>query len=82
MRPGPGLPRAFVGPLGPEPALVWKVKEATMTTKRHKARTSKANLGQKEAKQQELSEEQFSHMKGGKSAKSLEQQKRKEQSKK
>jgi hypothetical protein len=56
---------------------VWKVKEATMTTKRHKARTSKANLGQKEAKQQELSEEQFSHMKGGKSAKSLEQQKRK-----
>ena len=55
-----------------------------MTTKRHKARTSgrpKANLGQKEAKQQELSEEQFSHMKGGKAAKLLEQQKRKEQSK-
>ena len=51
-------------------------------TKRHKARTggrSKANLGQKEAKQQELSEEQFSHMKGGEAAKSLEQQKRKEQ---
>ena len=55
-----------------------------MTTKRHKARTSggsKANLGQKEAKQQELSEEQLSHMKGGKAAKSLEQQKLKEQSK-
>lgn len=53
-----------------------------MTTKRRKARTSpKANLGQKEAKQQELSEEQFSHMKGGKAAKSLEKQKQKEQSK-
>jgi hypothetical protein len=55
-----------------------------MTAKRNKARTSsrpKANLGQKEAKQQELSEGQVSHMKGGKAAKSLEQQKRKEQSK-
>jgi hypothetical protein len=55
-----------------------------MTAKRDKARTTsrpKANLGQKEAKQQELSEEQFSHMRGGKAAKSLEQQKRKEQSK-
>ena len=55
-----------------------------MTTKRHKARTSgrpKANLGQKEAKQQELSKEQFSHMNGDKVAKSREQQKRKEQSK-
>jgi hypothetical protein len=72
------------GAIGPEPALVLRVKETTMTTKRHKARTgggSKANLGQKEAKQQELSEEQFSHMKGGKAAKSLEQQKQKEQSK-
>ena len=70
------------GAIGPEPALVLRVKEATMTTKRHKARTgggSKANLGQ--VKQQELSEEQFSHMKGGKAAKSLEQQKQKEQSK-
>ena len=60
------------------------VKEATMTAKRDKARTTsrpKPNLGQKEAKQQELSEEQFSHMRGGKAAKSLEQQKRKEQSK-
>ena len=38
-----------------------------MTTKRHKARTGgrpKANLGQNEAKQQDLSEEQFSQMKG------------------
>ena len=61
-----------------------RVKEATMTTKRHKAPTGgrpKANLGQKEAKEQELSEEQFSHMKGGKAAKSLQQQKRTEQSK-
>ena len=51
---------------------------------RPKARTGsrpKANLGQKEAKQQELSEEQFSHMKGGKAAKSLQQKKGKEQSK-
>ena len=55
-----------------------------MTTKRAKGRAggrSKANLGQKEAKQQELSEEQFSHMKGGKAANSIEQQKVKEQSK-
>ena len=55
-----------------------------MTTKRHKARTGgrpKANLGQNEAEQQELSEEQFSQMKGGKAAKSLQQQKEKEQSK-
>jgi hypothetical protein len=53
-----------------------------MATKR-KAQTShsKPNLGQKEAKQEELSEEQFSHMKGGKAAKSIEQQKLKEQSK-
>ena len=51
-----------------------------MTTKRAKGRAagrSKANLGQKEAKQQELSEEQFSHMKGDKAAKSIQQQKRK-----
>ena len=37
-----------------------------MTTKRRKSQTSNANLGQKEAKQEELSEKQFSHMKGGK----------------
>ena len=40
-----------------------------MTTKRHKARTGgrpKANLGQNEAKQQDLSEEQFSQMKAAK----------------
>jgi hypothetical protein len=55
-----------------------------MTTKHHKGRAGdrrKANLGQKEAKQQELSEEQFSHMKGGKAAKSIQQQKAKERSK-
>jgi hypothetical protein len=55
-----------------------------MTSKRNKVRPgglSKANLGQKEAKQQELSEEQFSHMKDGKAAKSIRQQKAKEQSK-
>ena len=40
---------------------------------------SKANLGQKEAKQEALSKEQFSHMRGGKVADSLEEQKRKEQ---
>jgi hypothetical protein len=42
---------------------------------------SKANLGQKEAKQEALSKEQFSHMKGGKAADSLEKQKQKEQAK-
>ena len=42
---------------------------------------SKANLGQKEAKQEALSREQFSHMKGGKAANSLEQQKQQEQAK-
>jgi hypothetical protein len=55
-----------------------------MTSKRRKVAArgiSKANLGQKEAKQQELSEEQFSHMKDGKAAKSIRQQKAKEQSK-
>ena len=40
---------------------------------------SKANLGQKEAKQEALSKEQFSHMRGGKVADSPEQQKQKEQ---
>lgn len=45
------------------------------------ARRSKANLGQKEAKQEALSKEQFSHMKGGKVADSLERQKQKEQAK-
>ena len=49
-----------------------------MTNRRAKDReaaSSKANLGQKEAKQEALSKEQFSHMKGGKVADSLEQQK-------
>jgi hypothetical protein len=45
------------------------------------ARRSKANLGQKEAKQEALSKEQFSYMKGGKVAHSLERQKQKEQAK-
>jgi hypothetical protein len=55
-----------------------------MTKKRAKdpaARRSKANLGQKEAKAEALSKEQLSHMKGGKVAASLEQQKQKEQAK-
>jgi len=55
-----------------------------MMKKRAKDRESarsKANLGQKEAKQEALSKEQFSHMKGGKVADSLEQQKQKEQTK-
>jgi hypothetical protein len=55
-----------------------------MTKKRAKNREadrSKANLGQKEAKQEALSKEQFSHMKGGKAADSLEKQKQKEQAK-
>ena len=46
-----------------------------MTKKRAKdrgAHRSKANLGQKEAKQEALSKEQFSHMKGGKVADSQE----------
>jgi hypothetical protein len=49
--------------------------------KDREADTSKANLGQKEAKQEALSKEQFSHMKGGKVADSLEKQKQKEQAK-
>jgi hypothetical protein len=59
-------------------------QEAMMTKKRAKDRgadRSKANLGQKEAKQEALSKEQFSHMKGGKVADSLEQQKQKDQAK-
>jgi hypothetical protein len=55
-----------------------------MTKKRAKGRGGgrlKANLGQKEAKQEVLSEEQFSHMKGGKVADSLEREKQKEQTK-
>jgi hypothetical protein len=55
-----------------------------MPKKRTKGRTvgrPQANLGQKEAKQEDLSEEQFSHMKGGKVADSLERQKQKEQAK-
>ena len=53
-----------------------------MAKKRDKDRAavgSKANLGQKEAKQEALSKEQFRHMKGGKVANSLEQQKQKDQ---
>jgi len=52
--------------------------------KRTKGRTgggSQPNLGQKEAKQEALSEEQFSHMKGGRVADSLERQKQKDQTK-
>jgi hypothetical protein len=55
-----------------------------MTKKRAKGRGGgrlKSNLGQKEAKQEVLSEEQFSHMKGGKVADSLEREKQKEQTK-
>jgi hypothetical protein len=55
-----------------------------MAKKRAKDRgagRSKANLGQKEAKQEALSKEQFSHMKGGKVADSLERKKQKEQAK-
>jgi hypothetical protein len=55
-----------------------------MPKKRAKGRGgthTKANLGQKEAKLQELSEEQLSHMKGGKAAKALQQEKREEESK-
>jgi hypothetical protein len=55
-----------------------------MTKKRAKERgadRSNANLGQKEAKQETLSKEQFSHMKGGKVADSLEREKQKEQAK-
>ena len=55
-----------------------------MTKKRAKDRgadRSNADLGQKEAKQEALSKEQFSHMKGGKVAKSLEQKKQKDQGK-
>ena len=55
-----------------------------MTKKRIKDRgadRSKGNLGQKEAKQEALSKEQFSHMKGGKAAESLEQKKQREQGK-
>jgi hypothetical protein len=54
-----------------------------MPSKRHKGGSggrSKANLGQEEAKQQELSGEQFSHMKGGKAAKAIQKQKAKGQS--
>ena len=53
-----------------------------MTKKRANERgadRSKANLGQKEAKQETLSKEQISHMKGGKVADALEQQKQKDQ---
>ena len=52
-----------------------------MTKKRVKDREaarSKANLGQKEAKQEALSKGQFSHMKGGKVADSLESKNRKD----
>ena len=55
-----------------------------MTKKRAKSRSadrSKANLGQEEAKQEALSKEQFSHMKGGKVADSLEREKQKVQGK-
>jgi hypothetical protein len=55
-----------------------------MTKKRAKDRESarsKANLGQKEAKQEALSKEQFSHMKGGKVAVSIEKEKQKQQTK-
>ena len=55
-----------------------------MTKKRAKDREaarSQANLGQKEAKQEALSKEQFSHMKGDKVADSLEKKKQKEQAK-
>jgi len=41
----------------------------------------KPTSGQEEAKQEALSKEQFSHMRGGKVADSLEEQKRKEQAK-
>jgi hypothetical protein len=34
------------GAIGPEPALVLRVKEATMTTKRHKARTGGGSKSQ------------------------------------
>ena len=55
-----------------------------MTKKRAKDREGarfKASLGQKEAKQEAISREQFSHMKGGKVADSLEKKKQKEQAK-
>ncbi len=55
-----------------------------MTKKRAKDREaarSKGTLGQKEAMQEALSKEQFSHMKGGKVADSLEKQKQKDQAK-
>ena len=51
-----------------------------MPKKRSKTRDprrTKGNLGQQEAKLQELSEEQMSHMKGGKAADSLAEEKRK-----
>jgi hypothetical protein len=55
-----------------------------MTKKRAKGRSGdrlNANLGQKEAKQEALSQEQFSHMKGGKVADTLEREKQKQQAK-
>jgi hypothetical protein len=55
-----------------------------MPKKRSKTRGTggtKGNLGQDEAKLQELSEEQLSHMKGGKGAEALKEEKRKEQAK-
>jgi len=55
-----------------------------MPKKRAKGRVggrTKGNLGQKDAKLQELSDKQFSHMKGGQAAKSIQQEKRKEQAK-
>ena len=54
---------------------------ANKRAKEHGAGRSNANLGQKEAKQETLSKEQFSHMRGGKVADSLEKQKQKEQAK-
>ena len=62
--------------------LVLVTQEAVMTKKRaakdRGSVRSKANLGQKEAKQEALSKEQFSHMRGGKVADSLERRKNKE----
>jgi hypothetical protein len=54
---------------------------AKKRAKEHGAGRSNPNLGQKEAKQETLSKEQFSHMRGGKVADSLENQKQKEQAK-
>jgi hypothetical protein len=58
----------------------WKTARTARKTAR-KPKLLKANLGQMEAKQEALSEEQFRHMKGGKVADSLERQKQKEQAK-